>query len=102
MRKLRIGQLSTPFLSVPPKNYGAIELLAYLLAEELVKRGHEVTLLSTKESRTSASLVSVFDKELRPPDVEALFSPLAYKLPWMQSLPFLMHVGKLIEISDGL
>lgn len=100
MRKLKIAQLSTPFFSVPPKNYGAIEYIAYLLTEELVKRGHEVTLLATGESKTSGSLISIYEKELRPVDAEALFSPLAYKLPWMQSLPSLLHINKLMERAD--
>ena len=39
---LRIGQISTPYESVPPKGYGAIERIVFYLTEEFVRRGHEV------------------------------------------------------------
>lgn len=45
--------------SVPPKDYGGIELVLYDLAENLVARGHEVTLFARSESRTSARLISL-------------------------------------------
>jgi glycosyltransferase involved in cell wall biosynthesis len=65
---MRIAQLATNVESVPPEGYGGTELVVHLLTEELIKRGHEVTLFATGDSRTSARLVSVTDKALRVDD----------------------------------
>jgi glycosyltransferase involved in cell wall biosynthesis len=49
---------------IPPKTYGGIELMVHLLTEELVRRGHEVTLFGTGDSLTSARLVPVCEQNL--------------------------------------
>ena len=46
----------------PSVNYGGIELLVYLLVEELSRRGHEVTLVASGDSRTSARLWPVVER----------------------------------------
>lgn len=48
--------ISTPFLRVPPRDYGGTELVVYELVEGLVHRGHDVTLFATGDSKTSAEL----------------------------------------------
>jgi glycosyltransferase involved in cell wall biosynthesis len=90
-KKLRIAQLSTPFLDVPPKTYGGTELIVYYLTEELVKRGHKVTLFATKNSKTSAKLEYFFKRGLGLGGMEKLLSPLAAKLSWAHALPSLIH-----------
>jgi glycosyltransferase involved in cell wall biosynthesis len=50
---------------IPPKKYGGTERVIYHLTEELVRRGHEVTLFASGDSRTSATLASVVPKGLR-------------------------------------
>ncbi|MCL5410356.1 MAG: glycosyltransferase family 4 protein [Patescibacteria group bacterium] len=62
---MKIAILSPFEESVPPVKYGGTELVVYNLIEELVKLGHEVTLLGTGNSRTSAKLVTIFEKPLR-------------------------------------
>lgn len=59
-KNLRIGMVAPVWERVPPTKYGGIELVVFLLTEELVKRGHEVTLFATGDSKTSAKLVSVY------------------------------------------
>jgi glycosyltransferase involved in cell wall biosynthesis len=59
---LRIAQLCTPWLSVPPKGYGGIEWVVSLLADGLVEAGHDVTLFATGDSETIANLEFVFDE----------------------------------------
>ncbi len=54
---LRIAQLAPPFESVPPAGYGGTERVVSTLTEELVRRGHDVTLFASADSRTSARLV---------------------------------------------
>ncbi len=53
---MRIAQVAPLWTAVPPKTYGSIELLVYLLVEELVRRGHEVTLFASGDSKTSGVL----------------------------------------------
>jgi glycosyltransferase involved in cell wall biosynthesis len=62
---MRIAQLATNVESVPPSGYGGTELVVSLLTEELVRRGHEVTLFGTGDSTTGARLVSTVEKPLR-------------------------------------
>src|ERR1700757_5399423 len=67
---MRIAQLAPPFESVPPARYGGTERVVASLTEELVRRGHEVTLFASGDSQTSARLVSVVARSLRTaPDV---------------------------------
>ncbi len=91
MNTLRIAQLSTPFIAVPPPDYGGTELVVYNLTEGLVKKGHKVTLFSTADSITSAKLQSTFKHALFYEEMEQLFSPSALKLFWLHSLPTLYH-----------
>lgn len=62
---MRIAQLAPLVESVPPAGYGGTELVVSLLSEELVERGHDVTLFATGNSSTSARLVSVVAEGLR-------------------------------------
>ncbi|MEL6163058.1 MAG: glycosyltransferase family 4 protein [Cyanobacteria bacterium J06628_3] len=62
---MRIAQISPLWERVPPFRYGGIELIVKLLTDELVQRGHEVTLFASGDSITSAKLHSVHDQALR-------------------------------------
>jgi len=61
---LRIAQLAPPFESVPPTGYGGTERVVSTLTEELVRRGHDVTLFASGDSRTSARLTPLVDTAL--------------------------------------
>jgi len=61
---LRIAQLAPPFETVPPSGYGGTERVVSTLTEELVRRGHDVTLFASGDSRTSAQLAPIVDKAL--------------------------------------
>jgi glycosyltransferase involved in cell wall biosynthesis len=54
---LRIAQLAPPFVPVPPSKYGGTERVVSLITEELVRRGHSVTLFASGDSSTAAELV---------------------------------------------
>jgi glycosyltransferase involved in cell wall biosynthesis len=58
-KKLRIAQVAPLWTSIPPASYGGIELVVSLLTEELVRRGHDVTLYASGDSKTSARLRSI-------------------------------------------
>jgi len=56
---MKIAVLSPIAWRTPPKKYGPWEQVASTITEELVKRGHEVTLFATGNSKTKARLQSV-------------------------------------------
>ena len=63
--KLRIAQIAPLAESVPPRGYGGTERVVSWLAEELVCRGHDVTLFAAGASRTAAALVPVVERPVR-------------------------------------
>ena len=66
---MRIAQIAPLWERVPPPAYGGIELVVGLLTDELVRRGHEVTLFATGDSQTLAKLESGSSKALRALDI---------------------------------
>jgi glycosyltransferase involved in cell wall biosynthesis len=62
---MRIAQVSPLWERVPPPAYGGIELVVGLLTDELVRRGHEVTLFASGDSISLAKLESVHPRALR-------------------------------------
>lgn len=62
---MKIAQIAPLWESVPPPAYGGTELVVGLLTDELVRRGHEVTLFASGDSVTLAKLESVHPRALR-------------------------------------
>ena len=65
LRPLRIAQIAPLYESVPPKLYGGTERIVAYLAEELVRRGHEVTLFAAGDSAVNVPLVAGSPQSLR-------------------------------------
>jgi glycosyltransferase involved in cell wall biosynthesis len=63
--RLRIAQVAPLYESVPPARYGGTERVVSYLTEELVSRGHDVTLFASGDSRTRARLVPGVPRALR-------------------------------------
>ena len=61
---LRIAQVAPVCERVPPRLYGGTERVVHALTEELARRGHDVTLFATGDSRTSARLVPIVDRPI--------------------------------------
>ena len=55
---MRIAQVAPLFMPIPPVEYGGTERIVHTLTQELVKRGHDVTLFAAAGSQTSAKLHS--------------------------------------------
>ncbi len=53
---MRIAQIAPLYESVPPNLYGGTERVIAHLTDELVRRGHDVTLFASADSRTLARL----------------------------------------------
>jgi glycosyltransferase involved in cell wall biosynthesis len=83
---MRIGQIAPVARPVSSSSTGSIEQIVWLLTEELVARGHDVTLFATGRSETSADLAAVYDRGYD--DDEAL---------WEWTFHELMHVAAAME-----
>src|SRR5262249_46338566 len=65
IRPLRIAQVSPLYERVPPALYGGTERIVSYLTDELVRRGHLVTLFASGDSQSGARLVAAAPRALR-------------------------------------
>ena len=86
---MRIAQFAPLWETVPPKKYGGTELVVYVLCEELSRRGHEVTLFASGDSKTSANLEAIIEKPMRE---AGILNVSCYEN---------MAMAKLIEMKDS-
>jgi glycosyltransferase involved in cell wall biosynthesis len=63
--RLRIAQLAPLYERIPPKLYGGTERVVSYVTEELVRRGHQVTLFASGDSQTAATLAPGCPQALR-------------------------------------
>src|SRR4030088_1597952 len=96
---MRIAQVAPPFETVPPLRYGGTERVVATLTEELVRRGHEVTLFAAGGSQTSARLIPTVERALwyqrpRPTDFNPYLAITLGKL-WR-------HIGEFDVIHSHL
>ncbi len=61
---LRIVLVAPPYFDVPPTGYGGVEAVVADLADALVARGHQVTLLGAGRAGTVARFVPLWDRTL--------------------------------------
>src|SRR5262245_38876009 len=59
-RRLKIAHVAPVATTIPAAKSGSVEMVSALLTEELVRRGHEVTLFATGRTVTSAQLFATF------------------------------------------
>ncbi len=81
---MKIAQVAPLYESVPPKFYGGTERIVHYLTEELVKKGHEVTLFASGDSVTNAKLIANVNDSLRL--CQACVDPLAHHIVQMQEV----------------
>lgn len=82
---MRIAQIAPLIESVPPRLYGGTERIVAYLCDELVSRGHEVTLFASGDSATRAVLVPVRARSLRRDSTE-LTCPLSAHLSMLATV----------------
>jgi glycosyltransferase involved in cell wall biosynthesis len=59
-RPLRVAIVAPPFYEVPPSGYGGTELICGLLAEHLVRRGHDIVVVGAGRRRVRSRFVATF------------------------------------------
>jgi glycosyltransferase involved in cell wall biosynthesis len=79
---MRIAQVAPLFERVPPHRYGGTERVVSYLTDELVSRGHAVTLFASGDSVTDARLIPGWPRSLRlgGPSLDAVGLHLAMLL----------------------
>lgn len=90
---MKIAMIAAPIERIPPTKYGGTERVVSALTEELVKRGHSVTLFASGDSKSSAVLEAAFPKSLR----EAYPNP---KEIMKRIQATLLHLGKAYARQD--
>ena len=83
-RPLRIALIAPLYESVPPKLYGGTERVVAYIAEELARRGHEVTLFASGDSTAKVPLRAGFPKALRLTGLD--YMGPAYHLPMLSEI----------------
>jgi glycosyltransferase involved in cell wall biosynthesis len=63
--RLRVAQVAPLYERIPPKLYGGTERVVSYITEELVRRGHQVTLFASGDSDTGALLSPGCPQSLR-------------------------------------
>jgi glycosyltransferase involved in cell wall biosynthesis len=99
---MRIAMVSTPFVRVPPVNYGGTELMVYELVEGLFEQGHDVTLFGTGDSLTRAKTLSLYDKPQWPPDAITELNHCSWAMARIGASDFdLVHVHCAAALAMG-
>jgi len=105
---MKIVLTSDPFIPLPPVTFGGGERIVYSLCNSLLKKGHDITLIAHKDSRTLAKFIpfgtdhsviknlSLFNSiKILKPDIIHSFSRIAYLLPLLYSkTPKVMTYGR--------
>jgi glycosyltransferase involved in cell wall biosynthesis len=56
---MKIAQITSVYISVPPKTYGGTERIVYYLCRDLKRRGHQVELFASGDSKIDCTLQAV-------------------------------------------
>ncbi|MBI4089216.1 MAG: glycosyltransferase family 4 protein [Candidatus Levybacteria bacterium] len=91
---MRISIVASIWISVPPKGFGfgAQEYLAYYIAEGLQKKGHQVTLFASGDSKTNARLVSITPKQVED---------INFPDPKIKDMFELMNLSAAYKVADS-
>ena len=85
---LRVGIVAPPWFPIPPEGYGGIERVVYWLAEGLLDRGHDVTVVASGPRGTSARFLQTYAE---PPSDRC-----------GESIPEVVHALAATEVLDDL
>ncbi len=92
-RRLRIALVPPLWARVAPGTSGGVEGIVYLLAEELVKQGHEVTVFTSSDSPTSARIKAICNRNM----IEAMERGLAWEYEYYETC----NIAEALQQSDS-
>ncbi|MGL6341451.1 MAG: glycosyltransferase, partial [Waterburya sp.] len=100
---MKIAQIAPLSERVPPPAYGGTEMIVSLLTDELVRRGHEVTLFASGDSQTLARLQASCPQALRlleaSPAENLVYQSLQLDRVFAQAAEFDLihsHIGEIV------
>ena len=96
---MRVAQVSPLFERVPPVTYGGTERVVAYLTDTLVESGHDVTLIASGDSRTSARLIAATPRSLRLDD--ACQDPMAHHIREVELVAQLADRFDIIHFHTG-
>lgn len=80
-RRLRVALIPPLWARVAPATQGGVECIVFLLAEELVRRGHQVTVFTSSDSSTSARVEALCEWNM----IEAMEKGRAWEYEYYES-----------------
>src|SRR6266478_2017502 len=92
-RRLRIALVPPLWARVAPGTSGGVEGIVYLLAEELVKQSHEVSVFTSSDSPTSARIRAVCKRNM----IEAMERSLAWEYEYYETC----NIAEALQQSDS-
>ena len=92
-RRLRIALVPPLWARVAPATQGGVEYIVYLLAEGLVKRGHEVTVFTSSDSPTIAKVEALCECNL----IEAMERDRAWEYAYYETC----NIAEALQESDA-
>lgn len=100
---MRVAMISTPFVSVPPADYGGTELVVHELAEGLRLRGHDVTIFATGDSSPRARLRALYRVAQWPPEILADINHVSWALERIaaEGTYDLVHAHSAVALACG-
>jgi len=92
-QRLRVALVPPLWARVAPGTSGGVEGIVYLLAEELVKQGHEVTVFTSSDSPTSARIKAVCQRNM----IETMERSLAWEYEYYETC----NIAEALQQSDS-
>ena len=100
---MRILVVSTVYASTPPVGYGGIQRVVHTLVEELVRQGHDVTLIAPPESWCSGRTIEVAAYDPNRPGTRVRGEKdLLSEEPLYEAIAEFMSTSRVDVIHDGL
>ena len=92
-RRLRVALIPPLWARVGPGTQGGVECIVYLLAEELVRRGHQVTVFTSSDSSTTARVQALCESNM----IEAMKRGRAWEYEYYESC----NIAEALRDSDS-
>jgi len=77
---VKIAIIVNPLIPVPPKQYGGIERIVFMLIQELKKSGHDITLYASEDSVPGCKLIAYREHNPYNPSDFIKINAVTYKI----------------------